>query len=311
MSPDEVIENARYGSAWLELLLPKILLLIISNFSSLDLLWNLLRASPQAWRLFNVHYLAITEGILSGPSSVIPPKIRELIRGVILVRFGVLPFENLEEFQCQFMRGMIPFLVSQNAALKTLGPESLTPSVGAIVSRSVVATAYHISALSQAYLASCLERLRDPKFRPLHAHDPRPHYTHGYGPNDEWVRAWDRQFIGTPVPIVDIGQPTWVEEMRVVRATWIIQLMGEVQCLVAENAETIGWSNYDVSTIRGMAPVDLFHERDGPICETEPIRSAMYYLATRGDPYQDVFYRLPKAPTPSVNNRWVTGVPNR
>jgi hypothetical protein len=171
MSPNELIENAQHGSVSLKLLPPTILLLIMRYFPSLDSLWNLLRASSQVWRLFNIDFLAITEGILSGPNSVMPPKIRELIRGVILVRSGALPFENLEECQCRFMRGMIPFLVSQNAALKTLGPGSLSPSAGAIVFRSVVATAYHISALSQSYLASCLERLRDPGFRPLHAHD--------------------------------------------------------------------------------------------------------------------------------------------
>ncbi|KAH6949101.1 hypothetical protein DER45DRAFT_624342 [Fusarium avenaceum] len=306
-----MIENARRGTASLELLPSDILLLILGNFPSLDLLWNFLRASPRVWRLFGVEFLTITEGILSGPSSIIPPKVRELIRGVILIRSGAIPFENLEEFQCRFMRGMIPFLVSQNTPLKTLGPESLSSSAGATVFRSVVATAYHISALSQAYLASCLERLRGPGFRPLHAHDPKPHYTHGYGPDDMWVRAWDRQFTGAPVPIVDMGQPTWVEEMRVIRAMWIIQLMGEVQCLVADNPETIGWSDNDVSTIRGMGPVDLFHDRESQICDTEPIKSAIYYLTTRNDCYKDVFYRLPKAPTPSADNRWITGVPNR
>jgi hypothetical protein len=126
-----------------------------------------------------------------------------------------------------------------------------------------------------------------------------------------WVRAWDRQFTGAPVPIVDMGQPTWVEEMRVVRAMWIIQLMGDLQCLVADNPDLIGWSDDDVSTIRGMGPVDLFHDRESQICDTEPIKSAIYYLTTRNDRYKYVFYRLPKAPTPSADNRWITGVPNR
>ncbi|KAL7940379.1 hypothetical protein V8C42DRAFT_337695 [Trichoderma barbatum] len=33
-----------------------------------------------------------------------------------------------------------------------------------------------------------LARLRDPSSRPLHAFIPQPHYTHGYGRNDECAR---------------------------------------------------------------------------------------------------------------------------
>ncbi|WXC61719.1 hypothetical protein SNK03_007592 [Fusarium graminearum] len=178
-----------------------------------------------------------------------------------------------------------------------------------IVLRSVVATAYHISALSQSYLASCLEKLRDPSFRPLHAYDPTPHYTHDYRDTEEWVPAWDREFVGTPVSIVDTGQPTWIEEMRVVRVLWIIQLVGEMQLLVTHKPD-IGWSKDDISVLIGMGPVDLFHEPDSPICDTEPIKSAVNYLATLRKPDKDIFYRFPPAPAPSVDNRWITALPN-
>ncbi|RBR24887.1 uncharacterized protein FIESC28_02305 [Fusarium coffeatum] len=214
----------------LESLPPEILLSVITSLPSLDPLWNLLQASPQAWRFFEdgLKSLLITEGILSGPQSIIPSKVRELIRAVIL---------------------------------------------------------------------------------PLHAYNPSPHYTHDYKDTEEWIPAWDREFVGTPVSVTDMGQPTWVEEMRVVRVMWIIQLVRDMQ-LLATNRPGIGWPKDDISLLLGMGPVDLILDRDSPLPDTEPIKSAMDYLATLTTPRKDVFYRLPPAPAPSVNNRWITAPPN-
>ena len=115
------------------------------------------------------------------------------------------------------MKAMIPCMTPGDTRVKNLGPMSLSYTPSPTVLRSIVATAYHITALSQSYLASCLERLRDPSFQPLHAHNPTPQFTHDYKDTEEWVPAWDREFVGTPVSVTHIGQPTWVEEMRVVR----------------------------------------------------------------------------------------------
>ncbi|WAO97279.1 Hypothetical protein NCS54_01500100 [Fusarium falciforme] len=296
----------------LELLPTEILLPIVTSISGLDTLWDLLRASPQVWRLFHSHTLAITEGILSGPNSILPPKIQELIRGVILARSEALPFRNLVEFRVQFLHGVIPFFQPKRATFATLRPELLSATmVPVAVLRSIVATAHQISALSQACLASCLQRLRDPSFRPLHAFDPEPYYTHGYGPNGDWVAAWDRQFIGTPAKVVDAGQPTWVEEMRVLRAMWIIQLVGEVHRLARHKTDTVGWPAHDVEMLNHMDPADLVDRPDGPPNKAEEVRAAMHYLATLGDASIDVYYRLPRPPSYSGSTRWITALPKR
>ena len=295
----------------LESMPPEILLAVITSLPGLDSLWNLLQASSQAWRLFEdgSKSILITEGILSGPQSIIPSKVRDPIRAVILVRYGVLPFEGLKEFRPQFMKAMIPCLTPDDTRVKNLGPMSLSYTPSPTVLRSVATTAHHITALSQSYLASCLERLRDPSFQPLHAHNLTPHYTHDYKDIGEWIPAWDREFVGTPVSVTHVGQPTWVEEMRVVRVMWIIQLVREMQ-LLATNKTGIGWSKDDKSLLLGMDPVDLILDRDSPIPDTEPIKSAMDFLATLKAPAKDVSYRLPPAPAPSVNNRWITAPPN-
>jgi hypothetical protein len=194
--------------ARLERLLPETMLQIVTNLPGLDTLWNLMRASAYAWRLFSKYALPITNGILSGHNSILSPGIQELVRGVILARSACLPFQSLAELQF-FIRSHIPPALRTDNSPMSLGPDVLLASVAPVtVLRSVVATSCQISALSQACLASCLARLRDPSFRPLHAFNPEPRYTHGYSPNDEWVPAWDREFVGTPVKVVDAGQPT-------------------------------------------------------------------------------------------------------
>ncbi|KAM0438636.1 hypothetical protein ACHAPT_001389 [Fusarium lateritium] len=262
----------------LELLPPEILLLIVGDLPSLDTLWDLLRASPATFRLFNSNALAITEGILSGPESILPPKVQELVRAVILVRSNTLPFEDLQEFQDDFMREMVP-CVDQSTSPITLGPGTLSASnVSLPALRSVVATAYNISALSRGCLTSCLERLR--ALRPLHAFNPEPCYRDDDDSDGEPVRAWDREFIGIPAEVVDAGQSGWVEEMRAVRAMWTIQLQGEVECLA--KAGTIGWSDADKDELCNLSVTEMVRDYPHHI-EPEELKTVMEYLATGRD----------------------------
>lgn len=85
--------------ASLEMLPPEILLPIATSLPGLDALWSLMTASPNVWRLFNNYALTITEGIISGPNSILYERIQELVRGVILVRAKTLPFKDLNEFK--------------------------------------------------------------------------------------------------------------------------------------------------------------------------------------------------------------------
>lgn len=158
---------------------------------------------------------------------------------MVFVRSGQLPFVDVEEFQ-SFMRSFVPadyfpiglwnsrtrYAISHriefDGTKQNLGPGSL-PQTTAHTARSVVSTAYHISALSQSFLSDCLARLRDPSFTPLHP----PHFEdialalyHEFGSPDDG---------GTPVSLVDMGQPTWPGEIRVVRAIWVIQMVGELK----------------------------------------------------------------------------------
>ncbi|UKZ81747.1 hypothetical protein TrVFT333_009519 [Trichoderma virens FT-333] len=228
-----------------------ILIQIITNLPGLDTLWNLLIASPRCYRLFNNQALTIIEQIFSSPNSILPPKIQEIIRAVILTRAGSLPFKNLDELCYQFIHHKLPLRIIKDKTCISFGPDSLTASdIPASILRSVVATAHHISALTHACLSFYLKQAYDPSiFAPQHAQTPLPLYKiRGSNPPEgDKTPAWHEVFVGTPYTVVDAGPPSWVEEMRVIRAMWLIQLVGDVRSFVLSNFSTSGWSYDDIN----------------------------------------------------------------
>ncbi|KAG8669821.1 hypothetical protein FPOAC2_09162 [Fusarium poae] len=299
------------SAASIEVLPPEILLPIVTSLPGLDTLWDLLRASPNVWRLFDENALSIVENILSGPNAILPPAVTEVVRSVILARSKALPFRNLDEFQRQFLFRLFPCFPSRGQSkdnLINIEPDLLSAAVpSASVLRSTVATAYQISTLSQACLSSYLERLRDPNFRPMHCLDPNLTYIYPYGSESKRAPAWDRVFDNiTPAKVVDAGQPNWVEEMRAVRALWIIQLVGELQC----QSDTLGWSDEDVNKLNAMKPADMIDQNHVPesLRKSEEVKSLMHYIDTIGEVKQDTYYKLP---SPPPYKRWITASPNR
>ncbi|KKP02615.1 hypothetical protein THAR02_05303 [Trichoderma harzianum] len=297
--------NRPHRPASMELLAPEILLQIVTQLPGLDTLWNLMRASPQTWRLFDQYALLITEGILSGPNSVLSSLMIELVRGVILLRSGVLPFRDMQDVQDGFMLRQLNWKVHPELRV-SISPELLaTSSVPVTTLRSVVATAYHLSSLAQACLESCLARIRDPSFRPMHAFDPPPRYLGSYmhnGQADDDAKPEDRIFVGTPVQVVDAGEPSWFEEMQALRAMWVIQFVGELQRLVGDRSGTIGWPEEDVKMLSSMDAVDLANNCTG-MYPAEEINTAQLYLKNLGDTAKDVYYRLPRAPSATISPR--------
>ncbi|KAJ4857104.1 hypothetical protein T069G_08001 [Trichoderma breve] len=297
--------NRPHRPASLELLAPEILLQIVTQLPGLDTLWNLMRASPQTWRLFDQYALLITEGILSGPNCVLSSRMTELVRAVILLRSGVLPFRDMQDVQDGFMLRQLTWKVHPELRV-SISPELLaTSSVPVTTLRSVVATAYHLSSLAQACLESCLARIRDPSFRPMHAFDPPPRYLGSYmhnGQADDDAKPEDRIFVGTPIQVVDAGEPSWIEEMRALRAMWVIQFVGELQCLVGDRSGTISWPEEDVKMLSNMDAVDLANECTPPY-PAEEINTARLYLKTLGGTAEDVYYRLPRAPSATISAR--------
>ncbi|CAG7554672.1 unnamed protein product [Fusarium equiseti] len=305
----------------LEGLPAEILLQISGTLPSLDVLWNLMRASPIIWRLFDCYHNTMIESVLSGPNSITPSNIRKLIRAMVFMRSGQLPFVNLEEFQIfmhrllptdhlpnalrqrMYNRGPDPFHGKFDETKQYLGPGSLVQTT-AHTARSVVATASHISALSQSCLSSHIARLRHTRFKPSNP---------AHWPPDDNIALYHDQLggpivVGSGVPLVDMGQPTEPEETRVVRAMWVIQMVCELKYFVEWRAKTISWSRFDVYRLLESKLFYLVYFSFGPPGEfpfdpTREVKAATQYLDTRGEYRRDIYYRLPRAPTPSAVNR--------
>ncbi|RFU77891.1 hypothetical protein TARUN_4359 [Trichoderma arundinaceum] len=317
LNPDAETDTQSDSSARipnLELLPEKILLKIITNLPGLDTLWNLLTASPRCLRLFNSHALTIIEKIFSGPNSILPPKIQEVVRAVILTRAGALPFKNLNELRYRFIHHKLPLRVIKEKTCITLGPDSLKASdIPVPVLRSVVATAHHVSALTHACLESYLKHVYDPNsFAPQHAQVPIPPYKiRGSNPPEgDKSPAWHQVFVGAPYKVVDAGPPSWVEEMRVARAMWLIQMVGDVKSFVISNLSTSGWSYDDInrtfpSSTGGLA-------QDGTMnSAAEEVNSVLEYLEKLGIQQKGKpFYRLPQLPAGAKLVNQVTPLPD-
>jgi hypothetical protein len=297
-----------------ELLPERILLKIAINLPGLDTLWNLLTASPRCLRLFNSHGLRIIEKIFTGPNSILPPKIQEIVRAVILTRAGTLLFKSRDELSHQFIHHKLPLRIIKDKTCITIGRERVkAANLPISVLLSVVATAHHISALTHACLASHLAQVYEPNlFAPQHAQLPLPLYKiRGSNPPEgDKTPAWHQVFVGTPYKVVDVGPPSWVEEMRVTRAMWLIQLVGDVRCLVISDLSASGWSYDDIN--RTLPTWTAGMAQDGSMnsaaVEVESVLSYLEKLGIKekGKPY----YRLPQLPPGAKAVNQVTALPD-
>ncbi|KAL7810693.1 hypothetical protein V8C44DRAFT_111620 [Trichoderma aethiopicum] len=292
----------------------KILLQIITLLPGLDTLWNLLTASPRCFRLFNNQPLTIIEHIFASPTSILPPKIQELVRAVILTRGGILPFKSLDNFKYRFIQHKVPVQTTRDKTCITLGPDTLSNhNIQPSVYRSVVATAHHISALAHACLSFYLSQVHNPDiFAPQHAQLPLPKYLpRGSNPPEgDTTPAWHQVFYGIPYEVVDAGPPSWVEEMRVVRALWVIQLVGDVRSLVLKDLRSSGWSYDDINkTLPKWA--DALAQDGTMNSGAEEIRTVLAYLETLGITNNGKpFYKLPKLPPGAKPVNPVTPLPD-
>ncbi|KAL6877691.1 hypothetical protein HDV57DRAFT_131051 [Trichoderma longibrachiatum] len=291
----------------------KILLQIITLLPGLDTLWNLLSASPRCFRLFNNQPLTIIERIFASPTSILPPKVQELVRAVILTRGGIHPFKNLDDFKYRFIQHKVPVQTIRNKTCITLSPDTLSNhNIHPSIYLSVVATLHHISALAHACLSFYLSKIHNPDiFTPQHAQLPLPKYLpRGSNPPEgDTTPAWHQVFYGVPYEVVDAGPPSWVEEMRVVRALWATQLVGDVRCLVLKDLSSSGWSYDDINkTLPKWA--DALAQDGTMNSGAEEIRTVLAYLGfgitNNGEP----FYKLPKLPPDAKPVNPVTPLPD-
>lgn len=196
----------------LECLAPELVLMIATQLPDLISLDSLLRASPNSFRIFNHgNAVKITELVLS--AGFTHPHIRVIICVMALIRSSTLPISlsTLDSFRKQ-----VTLEAMEN---RTSSPTHIFQNTTPAVLRSILATTRRITCLTLDCLEHYLARFRS--LRPQHLVDREFHW-HGIQP---WEVKPPRQSYQTQ----EVGLPSWVEEQRVFRAFWRIQMICDLK----------------------------------------------------------------------------------
>lgn len=244
-----------------ESLAPELLLPIMVGLSDLESLGNLLQASPAASHLFNSYSAEIFEAVLS--SGDIHEYTCALIRIVVLIRSSRLPrqvydlksFQNMVRHESTSHRYYKPKRRRRGLKPKWLCPPTRLPlDIPASVLRGVLATHRRISCLMIGCLKFYLFRFK--ALRPSHLADEDFRFETKYGRGGQYIPSRQLKPEEKPFPVEDIGSVTWVEEQRVIRAFWRVQLLRSLKA--ACNAGSLRWATKDLDLLNSMRVAE-FH----------------------------------------------------
>ncbi|OLN97306.1 hypothetical protein CCHL11_01004 [Colletotrichum chlorophyti] len=217
------------ASAPLEHLPAEVLLQILTQLADLHCLWNLLVASPFSYRVFNQYSNEIFWPSLF--NSIIPPQTQEVIQCVVSLRAGAFRNTPFDELIRKIRDREAGIVLGQSSALGYNLPSMDSNAVPSLsVLRSVLAVASRIRALSQMCINHYLQRIRAAEA------DKRIELLSTY-------KAF--------------GCPSWVEEQRVIRAFWRVQLVTELK-LAAENSR-VRSSTEDIES-PGQMDIENFYD---------------------------------------------------
>lgn len=245
------------GRSQLESLAPELLVNILANLPNLASLDNVIRASPAAYRLFDLRSRELFDAVLS--SGMTHKYTCALTRIVTVLRCNALPSyaANLDDFQTLVRRetSILSYDDPDNPD-DSDGPSewpfpltTLPPVTSAVLLRGILATNRKLMRRTVGCLAFYLERFNS--LRPMHPVDKDFVFRNKHvGPGRRHVLTWQLEPAETPYATRDIGPPTWVEEQRVLRACWRVQLFHDVEDAV--NKSTVTWE------LDNLGPVDLF-----------------------------------------------------
>ncbi|RFU78491.1 hypothetical protein TARUN_3738 [Trichoderma arundinaceum] len=176
-----------------------------------------------------------------------------------------------------------------------------------------LATACRISVLTYTCLEFYLGRLRDKSICNPHHCGNRQYPLHIFLSNT--THSWTRS-VGKPVRANYARSPSWVEEMRVARVLWMMQLVGELRHLAMRDPDALGWPQEDVEQAIGMMPEAFATSGDcyfvGMEEEAITVCEYLHTLDDEGDEFSqgrmESFYRLPRPPEIQTRS-WTTQEP--
>ncbi|KAJ0346113.1 hypothetical protein COL154_008792 [Colletotrichum chrysophilum] len=215
--------------ASLDSLPTEILSEVISYIADLRTLYHLITASPSVSRIFDSPTMGpeAFEHVLANSTA---PQVFGLVRLVAIVRTATAddpPATSLDAFVKRANHHMQHSGRGQfYSSIPPLTRTYQRQKTGAV--RSLLQIARRIAYLTPA----CLSYYREQwlSATPSHAE----------GDMRGWVyKTWKNRYAGRPYSPDDIGPPVWIEEHRVTRGFWRLQLLYELQRATSENR--LGW----------------------------------------------------------------------
>ncbi|KAK6827417.1 hypothetical protein PG987_010758 [Apiospora arundinis] len=244
------------------------IMLRLDDLASLDCL---LHASPVAYRIFDDFAINIIETILgngygaslqrggfAGMGSYHVPAYAYIAAEI---RSGTIPLRSLTEFIGQvILPSQLGLNMSElhfweqafhNISLIPFTPQGLRKDISPAVVRSLVATSRHLTSLS----VDCVKIFLD-RFNPNAEEFPQ----------NLDMAPWNDDPKGEEVCVQDSGPPTWVEEQRVLRAFWCLQLIVDIRKAATSSSSRLRWSPDDVAYLSNCKPTDAW-TMEGLLCK--------------------------------------------
>lgn len=225
----------------LENLASELALLIASQIPDLVTLDSLLRASPVFFRVFEENAVNMTESVLSFGHT--HRHIQFIIRSAALIRSSKVPAPNLDHFMSWATgRAMYKGFKSLKS---TISPYHLAKDTTPIVLRQILATNRKITSLALDCLQFYLARFRT--LKPDHPIDKN----FALGGYRRTKKVQGKRFLAK-----EPGPPEWVEEQRVIRAFWRVQLVYDLK----QSASSLPWPEDDIAALLNMHPMEMYHD---------------------------------------------------
>ncbi|KAK2051687.1 hypothetical protein LY76DRAFT_673941 [Colletotrichum caudatum] len=227
----------------LDMLPREILILILAELPDVRALYQLIRASPAACRLYTAVGAEVLERVLA---RSVPPQIHELTRLARAISAST-PTSPIAPSFTAFLDQHIRPAADDDEYFPSSPPLGRVRG-GEKELRRVLSIARRIACLTPICIAAYRERCLS--ITPSHKTE------RGGPPQGSASKPWTDRFEGAPYRPQDVGPPTWIEEQRVVRGLWRLQVFHELKTALSEGRT--GWPDEDKQRAAGMTPEDLF-----------------------------------------------------
>jgi hypothetical protein len=244
----------------LENLAPEILLKVAIQLPDLASLDSALRASPMMFRVFDEYAVEIIEAVLS--SGHTHGHIRVIIRVIALIRSSTLPIASLAEFKKRVTLEAMQHRIRKSE--DGFAPEMLPKETKSSILRGILATARTITCITIDCLQYYLDNFE--ALRPSHMLDQGFFFNHAgsvKNGNDTPIPPGHFMPKGRFYDIKKTGPPSWVEEQRVIRACWRVQVFYDLKKAAAHSL--LSWPAEDIAVLNSSEPVKLLYDDTIPL----------------------------------------------